>query len=336
LTAAYGPDKARTRAAVIMLAFAIASVAVAVGSVWVQRSVSGDQTLSGKVLPGFGADMPQVRTITISSKGQTYNLVRRGAAWIMPERGGYRVADAALSEFAKALSDLAYVTQRTSDPSQFAKLGVDDPAQGRDGALVTTRGATGQILTSLHIGQKETALFVRKAGSNDVFEASGTIPDLSLASRWLDLKVLDVTAEKIASVSGQYRGESGFDIVRRPDGGFAPIGGVANVTATTSAIAISKWSPIDVKPASELTRDPVATHVTSLRDGLVISLTAYEDDGRYFVAVSADARAPESNEAATTLNQRSDGWAFEIDATQFADLTFQKAAILSGPIEARE
>jgi Domain of unknown function (DUF4340) len=331
MNTASAPHKARARMAIILLVCAAATTFAALASVWVQRAVSGEQTIAGKVLPGFAADMPQVRTITIAARGVTYNLVRRGTLWVMPERGNYPIAASALSDLAKSLSDLEYKTARTSDPSQFAKLGVDDPGPDSDGAMITIKGETGQILDSLHVGQKEDALFVRKAGSNDVFEATGKLPDFLAPARWLDLKVLDVTAETIASVSGEHAGEGRYDIVRRPDGGFAPVGGTPNVTATTTAIALTKWAPVDVLAASELTSDPLATHVTTLRDGLVVSLTAYEQSGRYWVGVSADANSPDQTDAATKLNQRTDGWAFGLDATAFADVTFKRDAILNGP-----
>jgi hypothetical protein len=331
MTATFGPDRARARLAMVFMAGALLTSVVAVASIWVQRNVSGEQTLSGKVLPDFAADMPQVRTITITSKSGPYNLVRRGNDWVMPERGNYRVAATALSDLAKALSDLEYKALRTSDPSQFARLGVDNPNPDGEGALLTIKGGTGQVIHNLYVGQKEDTLFIRKGGSNDVFEAAGRLPELVAPTRWLDLKVIDVTAETIASVSGQHVGEARYDIVRRPDGGFAPVGGDANVTATTTAIALTKWAPIDVMAASNLTTDPVATHVTTLRDGVVISLTAYEQEGRYWAAVSADATSPDQNAAANQLNQRTDGWAFGLDPTAFADITFKRDAILNGP-----
>lgn len=325
------PNKARARLVLIFVTVAIATSVIAATSFLVQRSVSGEQIMAGKVLPAFEADMPQVRIITITARGNSYNLVRRGANWVMPERGNYPVAPEQLAGLAKALSDLAYKAKRTSDPGQFARLGVDDPGPDSDGALISVKGATGQILASLYVGQKSDALFVRKAGSNDVFEATGTLPELGGAAAWLDLKVIDVTPETIASVSGQHVGESRYDIVRRPDGGFAPVGGVANVTATTTAIALSKWAPTDVMAASELSSDPIASHATTLRNGLVISLNAYVEGGRGLVVVSADSTSPDQNEAATKLNQSTDGWAFILDPTQFADVTFKRDSVVNGP-----
>jgi hypothetical protein len=334
MTRAYGPNQARARAALFLCIAALGSTLIAAGSFWVQRSISGEKMIAGKVLPGFAADMPQVRTITILTKNGPYNLVRQGAIWIMPERGDYPIAAPALSELAKGLSDLTLKAARTSDPAQFARLSVDDPSPDSDGVLVTMKGATGQILNSLYVGQKGDALFVRKAGSNDVFEAQGMLPDMNNAAHWLDLKVVDVTAETIASVSGQRVGEGRFDIVRRPDGGFAPVGGQANVTATTAAIALTKWAPLDVMAASSLTQDPIASHVTTLRTGVTISVTAYQEAGRNWVVLSADSPADDQSGLGDKLNKRSDGWAFELNATDFADFTFPRSAIVNGPTEA--
>jgi hypothetical protein len=325
------PNKIRAQTAAILLATALATSLLAAGSFWVQRTITGEKTLSGKVLPDFTADMPQVRAITIATSNGPYNLVRKGTTWVMPERDDYPVAPEALASLAKGLSDLTYKVARTSDPAQFARLGVDDPSRDSDGVLVSLKGASNQLLDSLHIGLKGEAIFVRKAGSNDVFEAEGKLPKLTTPALWLNLKVLDVTPESIASVSGQRAGEARYDIVRRPDGGFAPVNGTANVTATTAAIAITKWAPIDVKAASTLTSDPIGTYTTNLRGGTLISTTAYDENGRKWVVVSAASPEDASNEDASKINQSTDGWAFELNATDFADLTFTRSAILDGP-----
>lgn len=327
----YGPNKIRARAAIILVAGAVAASFIATGSVWLQRTITGEKTLSGKVLPDFTADMPQVRAITITTRDGGYNLVRNSATWVMPERGNYAIAPEALASLAKGLSELSYKTARSSDPAQFARLGVGDPGPASDGVLVSLKGASGQLLESLHISKKADAIFVRKAGSNDVFEVTGKLPALGAPANWLDLKIIDVTPETIASVSGQHMGEPRYDIVRRPDGGFAPVGGAGNVTATTAAIALTKWAPLDVMAASSLTTDPVATHTTNLRNGTVISATAYEANGRNWVVLSASAPNDEQNADVSKLNIRTDGWAFEFSPADFADMTYTKNAIVNGP-----
>jgi hypothetical protein len=315
----------------MLLATALATSLLAVGSFWLQRTITGEKTLSGKVLPDFAADMPQVRTISITTRDGPFNLVRKGTSWVMPERDDYPVAPDALAGLAKGLSDLTYKVARTSDPAQFTRLGVDDPGRTSEGVLVSLKGASNQLLDSLHIGMKGEAVFVRKAGSNDVFEATGKLPSLSAPALWLDLSVLAVTPETIASVSGQRTGQARYDIVRRPDGGFAPVGGLANVTATTAAIALTKWAPLDVMSANSLTSDPIASHSTNLRDGTSITATAYQDRGRDWVVISAETSGDTSNESAAKINRSTDGWAFELSPTDFADLTFPKSAIINGP-----
>lgn len=329
------PHQARARIALILGMSAILGTALAIGSFYLQRTITGEKVVTGKVLAGFGADMPQVRSIAISTKDGTSTLLRRGTGWVMAERNNYPVAPAALSQLAKGLSDMSYKAARTSDPSQFERLGVDEPVPQSGGAAITIRGGTNQVLHRLFIGERPDAVFVRKAGSNDVFEATfdtlASIPELSKAAIWLDLKVVEIAPETILSVSGRGADGGNYDIVRRPDGGFAPVGGSANVTATTAAIALTKWAPLDVMAANDLSIDPIATHVTSLRSGLIISATAYQQDGRNWMVLSADTQSEDQRDAATKLNQRTDGWAFELSALDFADLAFTKQAIIEGP-----
>lgn len=334
-TADYGPDSKRARTALMLTLCAVVSVLVGSGSIWVQLDRAGVEARSGKVLPDFAADMPQVRIITITTKDGAYNFVRKGGVWVMPERNDFPISAAALSGLAKSLSDITFKAQRTSDPSQFARLSVDDPNPDSDGALISIKGSTGQLLHSLYVGQKAEAIFVRKAGSNDVFEVSGDMPIMSSPAAWLEMSVVEITPETIASVSGQRVGEAGYDIVRRPDGGFAPVGGRANVTATAAAIALTKWAPLDVKAASTLSSNPVGSHATTLRDGTIINVAAYQERDGDWVVLSGNTVSGEPNAATNTLNLRTDGWAFRLTSDSFSDLTFTKRAIVDGPAAAK-
>jgi hypothetical protein len=326
----YGPDKARARLALGLSLLALLSIAVAAGSIWTQRSSGGVQVLSGKVLPDFDADLPQVRTVSIKSKGQSYSLLRAGNKWVMPERDGYPVSNQAMFNLAKQLTDLTYKSASSSDPAQFARLGVDDPSPDSNSALISIKGGTGQLMHSFYIGQKSETTFVRQAGSNNVSEANGVVSNLDQPSEWLDMAVLEILPENISTVSGQRSGEASYSIVRRPDGGFAPVGGQANSAATETALAITKWGPLDVKAASSLSTNPIASHVTSLRDGTIISIAAYKEAEGLWVVVSADTINGEGSSVATTLNQRTDGWAYSLDPTSFAFFAPSTADIVQG------
>ena len=325
-----GPDKIRLRNAVILVSLATLTTLLVVGSHWVQRSMDGVNQMSGKVLPNFSAEMPHIRAIEIRTAQGAYTLVRSGAGWVMPERGNFPIAPEVLSVFAKDLSGLTYVSARTSNPAQFARLGVDEPNSGGSSALVSMKGGDSQLLHSFHIGKKAEALFIRKVGSNDVFEVTGTLPTLNRPALWLDLKVIDVTPETIATVSGQHVGEARYDIVRRPDGGFAPLDGQANVVATMTALALTKWEPLDVMASSGLTSAPTASHSTSLKTGGTVQITTYQERDRNWVVLTAAATSEDQTDFVSKLNQRTNGWAYELSAADFADFTLPRDAILFG------
>ena len=325
-----GLDKIHLRNAVILASLAILMTLLAGGSYWVQRTMDGVNQMSGKVLANFSAEMPQIRAIKIRTAQGAYTMVRSGAGWIMPERGNYPIAPEVLSVFAKALSGLTYVSARTSDPAQFARLGVDEPDFGSDSAVVSVKGKDNQLLHSFHIGKKAEAVFIRKVSSNDVFEVDGTLPILTRPARWLDLKVIDVTPETIATVSGQNVGEARYDIVRRPDGGFAPLGGQANVVATLTALTLTKWAPLDVMASSSLTSAPTASLSTSLKTGVTIQVTTYQERDRNWVVLTAATTSEDQTDFVSKLNQRTNGWAFELGTDDFAEFTLSRDAILFG------
>lgn len=329
-------DQQRLRTLLILWACALVSVCAAFATHFAQRLARGEAVIAAAVLPNFAQDLPQVRTIAITTPQGTYSLVRRANKWVMPERDNYPVSTQALSEFARDLSNLKFKALRTSDPAQFAQLGVADLSQPlseplNQGAQIRIKNATGFALHDLFMGQNAQAVFVRKAGTNDVYEADGMLPPFANLAHFLDLKVLDITADTIASVSGGRSNEARYDIVRRPDGGFAPVGGSANVTATTAAIALTTWEPQDVIAASALTSDPIATHTTNLRSGILIQISAYQEQGRNWVVVSANATDLSGQEAAAQINVRTDNWAFALDATSFENFTFSTQAIVNGP-----
>ncbi|MEL7129627.1 MAG: hypothetical protein AAGK23_08770, partial [Pseudomonadota bacterium] len=86
------------------------------------------------------------------------------------------------------------------------------------------------------------------------------------------------------------------------------------------ALALSRFDPVDAKPAAALETRPLVRHITSTHDGLEIDVSAYrEPDGLY-----ATIRAVEAGEGAAraaTINDRSEGWAFRLAEIDWNDFT---------------
>jgi Domain of unknown function (DUF4340) len=321
----------RARAALWYLAGAALAIGFATAAHILAERATTPNRLSGLVLPDFAQISPQVTRITIATNEGNYSMVKQGQTWIVPERGGYPAIPDSINQLSRGLEALSYRAARTSDPDQHGRLGVADPAAGGDGALLSVLGASGPAFASLFIGMRGDDLYIRKPGSNEVFLAEADLPPLRSPAQWLDLNVIEVLPEQIATVSVALGDGTAYDVVRRPDGGLGPVGGVPNVNATTSALALTKWRPIDVAPAAEVAGTPVFTHKTVLRTAIEITASGYERDGRGWIKISASSTSPEGQAVAAKINARATGWAFALTPNDFADYNFSTQSVLKGP-----
>jgi len=57
---------------------------------------------------------------------------------------------------------------------------------------------------------------------------------------------------------------------------------------------------------------PVAEHRVTTASGMEVTLALYEDDDRYWARIVAVAYSDAARQEAIALNERTDGWAFEL------------------------
>lgn len=305
---------------------------------WQAAARRGD-TANGPFLPDF-ADLADTATlVSIETQAGAWTLVRGADGnWSMPERGGYPVDTGTLQSLARGLGAMKEVSARSSDPASHVRLGVADPP-GPSGAVVEVRDAAGTRLARIAIGPAGRAAggrppprHARRAGDDAVWLVAADLPPLDSVIAFLDLPALDIVPERIASVSVQGVGGA-YDIVRRPDGGFAPVGGTANINATAAALAISKWQPVDAARAETLVGPVVASHRTTLRNGVTVSATLRGHQGGSWFTLSATTASAEPGALAEVraLNDRFGGWAYQLPPNVAADFNFARDSVLRGP-----
>ena len=102
---------------------------------------------------------------------------------------------------------------------------------------------------------------------------------------------------------------------------------ISRLSASTTALAVTRFSPVDVKPASDLTTRPIARHISETFDGLEIDLKAYREPFGVWVTVRA-VEAGEGARRAQAINARAEGWAFRMTDYDFQDFTQTVASIV--------
>src|SRR5271157_5116081 len=85
---------------------------------------------AGKLMfPDLAPRLQDAARIEITHQAKTTSIVKHGDGWGLEDRGGYIVQAQKLRGMLTALTELRLVEPRTTDPTQFSRLGVEDPNQ---------------------------------------------------------------------------------------------------------------------------------------------------------------------------------------------------------------
>lgn len=281
------------------------------------------------VLAGFGEARVDSQRIRFTLADESYTLARTASGWTLEETGGYPVRPDRLAELAGGLETLSFGEKRTDDPYKHNRIGLGHPEEDGNGALIEIFGVNAELMHSLIIGRKNETIYVRDPEDAQTFRAEGTLPPFYNRRAWLDLNIIEIEPSAIRSTRiTDPRGRSLY--LRRTEGSdarsFRPAPPYQNdrmisrLAASTTALAVTRLNPVDVKPASDLTTAPIARHISETFDGLEIDLRAYREPFGLWVTLRA-VEAGEGARRAAAINEKAEGWAFRITDYDFQDFT---------------
>ena len=121
------------------------------------------------------------------------------------------------------LADLSLVEPKTRRPELLSRLDLDDPGNGKS-TLVRLRNRTGGTVAELIVGKTRRGrlgggndgVYVRKPGDKQAWLAAGSLELPADLVGWLDRRIIDVPAGRIASVT--LTGSDGTVLGLRRDG----------------------------------------------------------------------------------------------------------------------
>ena len=110
----------------------------------------------GKLMfPDLAPKLQNAARIEITHQDKTTAIVKHGDTWGLEDRGGYEVQPGKLRGMLTALTELRLVEQRTTDPDQFSKLGLEDPnAKTGTSNLLKVLDASGKPIVALIVGHR--------------------------------------------------------------------------------------------------------------------------------------------------------------------------------------
>ena len=281
------------------------------------------------VLDGFSQTRSDAQRIRFTLDSDSYSLVRSASGWLLEETGGYPIRADRLSELAGGLETLAFDEKRTDDPYKHDRIGLGDPTEGGNGALLEVFGIDGELQNSLIVGRKNDTIYVRAPGEAQTYRAEGSLPAFYNRRAWLDLNIINIDPSAIRSVR-IVDSANRMLYLRRTEGSdarsFRPAPPnqddqlISRLAASTTALAVTRLSPSDVKPASDLVTEPIARHISETFDGLEVDLYAYQEPTGFWVTLRA-VEAGEGARRAEVINEKAEGWAFRVTDYDFQDFT---------------
>lgn len=308
------------------LLLVVIAVIVLGGGWYAARHATPERTeiASGALLfPNLAPSLQAAARIEITSKGKTTIIAQSGDVWGIATSAGYRVQAGKLRELLTGLTELRLVEPRTSDPEQFARLGLDDPAKAEAAAtLLRVLDASGKPVVELITGHRRMrtqgnvpeSIYVRRPGENRTWLAEGRLaPDVD-ASVWLDRDMLNIAPTRIASVTIT-RGAAVLEVARVEDKFIvrlpAEAGTVDGFKLDEVGRALESLSFLDVKEAKDTPGEKLGTGQFVTNDGLVIVATVFRAGSDIWVQFEVSGADAVKDEASLLAN-RLRGWAYQV------------------------
>lgn len=299
-----------------LLILCIAAIVAIAAGVWLagRQGSSGSGSESGALYPGLKEQLNSVSAIRIYKAGdaRVIELKRQGDSSTVSERDNYLADEGKLRRLLVAIADAKVSEEKTSDPEQYAKLGVEDTkGAGATSLRIELVGTPKPV--NLIVGKQGTGAhssYVRRAGEPQSWLINTSIDTSGTPEAWLRKDIIDVSADRMQSATVEVKGAKPYTAakVTRADANFAveglPKGKSlsAPTAANTFATSLTSLSLADVRAASAFQSTPPAAHATfKTFDGLIVDVDGWVQDQKHYVALrpSFDAAQAEHFKVAT-------------------------------------
>jgi Domain of unknown function (DUF4340) len=317
-----------TRRVAALLAAGVVLVAFAI---WVasQRHLERSTQSGDPVLTGLEPALNSVTRVAVKKGDGTHTtLVRQGNRWVVAERSW----PADFGKVRKLLLDLGslnVVEEKTRQPANYARLGVEDVSSPR------ATGTQVDIVTpaktfSLIVGRPSDAKsgYVRVAGATQSLLAAPMLSVDAEPKSWLDNTLIDVAPSRVRAIEERPATGAGFNATRlkteQADFTVSPIPHGRELTSAAAAdpiaASLSQLTLDDVQKSAVPADAKVSHAILQTFDGLTIDAAGRKDGSRMLVAFSATSTGKATGSEAQQLNARLGGWEFEIPEYRYSGI----------------
>jgi hypothetical protein len=320
--------------ALLVAALIVLAAALYLGS---RRNAGETSTAGTPFLPQLASSLGTVSEIDLQKGAPTpgVTLHRAGEQWTIAQRGDYPADASKVHKLLLSLADAKIVEEKTSNPANFAIIGVEDPASPKAASTqitLTTKDGKHSVIIGKPTGEGN---FARRGGEDRSFTVEPGITADVEPKAWIDSRLLDVPVAQIQSVEEKPASGPGYALHRLKAGedGFALDGAppagrkLQDAKALApSAGALSNLTADDVAAASGVDFSKPSQAIFALADGNVITVTGTAADDKRWIEVQS------AKDAA--LNAKAQNRAFEVASYRF-DAIFRPMEQLLVPKETK-
>jgi len=220
-----------------------------------QRNLQRD-THGAALIPTLAGELNTVTALSVrrGSAAPTVTVHEKDGRWTVAERGDYPADVAKLRKLLLALSDAKIVEEKTSNPANFAVIGVEDPSSpAATGAeiSVTARDGKHAVIIGKPVGAGN---FARRSGGNASYSVEPGISFESEPRLWIDSRLLDVAVGGIQRIEVKPAAGPAYTVHRMAaastNSGTARAAGSSGTAGSTSPTAASSTNSGAAAPAN--------------------------------------------------------------------------------------
>ena len=309
-----------------------------------ERSKVAEEVSLQKVFKDLENTLQDVHKISIKNREKVIELSLTDKEWVLTNRNNFIASQEVVRGLLLGVSELKLKEAKTSREGLLPRLHVEDVSKkDSKSILLVLRDQKNKIMAELIIGKEAEQMagvtgigrYVRKPDEKTAWLAEGNVEAFLDVNKWVNPKVINIPKERIKQVTVIHKNAPTMTVV--PVGGVSKKFRILNFPAgreieyqsdiDNMAEGVEDLELEDVKQFSTefLDRKGNINSQYNTKDGLVISVTAFEDkDGEFWGHFSARAKdnvAKSILDEAEGINSRVRKWGYSLPAHKYRYMT---------------
>jgi Domain of unknown function (DUF4340) len=283
---------------------AIVTLIASLAAVWVtlQQPAAGPVQIGDEpAFPALRERPDAVAKVIINLPTGGFTLTRTGDRWVAADRHDYPVAADKLRQLIVQLADMRLIEAKTSRPDRYARLEVEDVAEGASSRLIRLEDAEGTVLAEAIVGKQRQRLtgaepsgtYLRRPGEAQSWLASGVVELDGQVQDWLEEEILALESERVRRLEVSPPSGDGYAVVRDAPEAELRLDGLAegerlkqDANLNQLLGALTRVRLEDVRPLAEVDWPAERHTVRALTfDGLELTLQLATLDGQHWLRV---------------------------------------------------